>query len=73
MSANWRRRILLGSVIASVAYPTAGEARRLSPVAKFPYRLAKYGNCSRCSCPSFLGSSYTCSRRGCGHHYDDHW
>jgi hypothetical protein len=32
-----------------------------------------YGRCSRCSCPGFFGSGYTCSRGGCGHHYDSHW
>jgi hypothetical protein len=32
-----------------------------------------YGKCARCSCPGFFGSSYTCSRGGCGHHYDEHW
>jgi hypothetical protein len=34
---------------------------------------AKYGRCSKCSCPGFTGSGYTCSRGGCGHHYDMHW
>jgi hypothetical protein len=34
-----------------------------------------YSNCSRCSCPGFVGGSgvYTCQRSGCGHHYDEHW
>lgn len=35
--------------------------------------ISGYGRCSRCSCPGFYGSSYTCSRGGCGHHYDQHW
>jgi hypothetical protein len=34
---------------------------------------ARYGKCSRCSCPGFSGSGSTCSRSGCGHHYDQHW
>ncbi|MEW6301163.1 MAG: hypothetical protein AB1671_26090 [Thermodesulfobacteriota bacterium] len=34
---------------------------------------AGYGKCSRCSCPGFYGSGSTCSRSGCGHHYDEHW
>jgi hypothetical protein len=37
-----------------------------------PIRL-RYGKCSKCSCPGFYGSGYTCSRGGCGHHYDSHW
>lgn len=32
-----------------------------------------YGECSRCSCPGYQGSAYTCQRGGCGHHYDDHY
>jgi hypothetical protein len=32
-----------------------------------------YGGCSSCSCPGFYGSGSTCSRSGCGHHYDSHW
>lgn len=32
-----------------------------------------FGECSRCSCPSFFGFGYTCDRAGCGHHYDSHW
>jgi len=32
-----------------------------------------YGRCSKCSCPGFSGSGYTCQRGGCGHHYDSHW
>jgi hypothetical protein len=32
-----------------------------------------YGRCSQCSCPGFTGSGYTCTRGGCGHHYDSHW
>lgn len=32
-----------------------------------------YGRCSSCSCPSYSGSGYTCSRGGCGHHYNVHW
>lgn len=32
-----------------------------------------YGKCSECSCPGFVGSGNTCSRSGCGHHYDSHW
>ena len=36
-------------------------------------RFGKAGSCSCCSCPGFFGSSYTCSRNGCGHHYDEHW
>lgn len=31
------------------------------------------GQCADCSCPSYFGSSYTCSRGGCQHHYDRHW
>jgi len=31
------------------------------------------GSCRDCSCPEFYGSGYTCSRGGCGHHYDRHW
>jgi hypothetical protein len=31
-----------------------------------------YGKCSACSCPGFSGSGYTCTRGGCGHHYDQH-
>lgn len=34
---------------------------------------ARYGKCSRCSCPGFTASGYTCSRGGCGHHYNEHW
>jgi hypothetical protein len=34
---------------------------------------AGYGKCSSCSCPGFSGSGYTCTRGGCGHHYDSHW
>ncbi len=32
-----------------------------------------YGKCADCSCPGFTGSGYTCTRGGCGHHYDRHW
>lgn len=34
--------------------------------------VLSYGRCSQCSCPGFIGSSYTCARSGCGHHYDEH-
>jgi hypothetical protein len=36
------------------------------------HTIAGYGKCSACSCPGFFGSGYTCSRGGCGHHYDQH-
>ena len=34
-----------------------------------------YGRChaSNCSCFAFQGSGYTCTRGGCGHHYDRHY
>lgn len=35
-----------------------------------------YGKCRhyKCSCPGFYAvSGYTCTRGGCGHHYDEHW
>jgi hypothetical protein len=31
------------------------------------------GRCSKCSCPGFTGSGYTCTRGGCRHHYDSHY
>lgn len=34
---------------------------------------AGWGKCSKCSCPGFQGSGYTCTRGGCGHHYDSHY
>lgn len=34
--------------------------------------VLNYGKCSQCSCPGFVGSGYTCTRSGCGHHYDEH-
>jgi hypothetical protein len=34
---------------------------------------AGYGRCSKCSCPGYFGSGYTCRRGGCYHHYDSHW
>ena len=34
-----------------------------------------FGKChaSRCSCFRFTGSGFTCTRGGCGHHYDLHY
>lgn len=34
--------------------------------------VATFGHCSKCPCPGFVGSGYTCERGGCGHHFDDH-
>jgi hypothetical protein len=48
------------------------DAHHASSEAKDEVKLG-YGKCSRCSCPSFSGSGYTCHRGGCGHHYDLHW
>jgi hypothetical protein len=36
------------------------------------FKLANYGACTLCNCPGFQGSDYTCTRGGCGHHYDSH-
>ena len=47
--------------------PARSSHRNLGPIS------VGYGKCARCSCPGFFGSSYTCSRGGCGHHYDEHW
>jgi hypothetical protein len=33
---------------------------------------ASSGRCRNCSCPGFQGVGYTCTRGGCGHHYDLH-
>jgi len=35
-------------------------------------KLALYGPCSECNCPGFVGPDFTCTRGGCGHHYDVH-
>ena len=52
---------------AALAPPDAREGARDG---KDP--AMDYGACSRCSCPGFQGSGYTCLRGGCGHHYDLH-
>jgi hypothetical protein len=36
------------------------------------FKLAGYGACTQCNCPGFIGSTYTCTRGDCGHHYDSH-
>lgn len=38
-----------------------------------PVEQAKYGRCAKCSCPQFQGNGSTCTRNGCGHHFDNHW
>jgi hypothetical protein len=60
---------------AGIAPPAADAAARgaLSADAGDGPTPGKYGKCSRCSCPGFFGSGYTCGRGGCGHHYDLHW
>ncbi len=50
------------------------EPQAVSPINASLNRadLLSYGRCSQCSCPGFIGSGYTCTRGGCGHHYDEH-
>ncbi len=36
------------------------------------FKLALYGPCTECNCPGFVGPDFTCTRGGCGHHYDVH-
>lgn len=50
-----------------------GLVSLLLPTRLLNHAEAGYGKCSRCRCPGFTGSSYTCSRGGCGHHYNEHW
>ncbi len=40
-----------------------------------PAPVPGFGRChaSHCSCFRFQGSGYTCTRGGCGHHYDRHY
>ena len=53
-------------------YMQGSCSNRRSDYRSTPIRLG-YGQCSSCSCPGFSGSGYTCSRGGCGHHYNTHW
>ncbi len=52
---------------------TLGEIAAAHPAVSDSSPLAGYGNCTACPCPGFTGSTYTCDRGGCGHHYDSHW
>jgi len=63
---NWKKvlAIVLVMVIISFAAITLTHVTDV---------FAGYGRCSECSCPGFQGSGYTCTRGGCGHHYDQHW
>jgi hypothetical protein len=80
---RYRRRtfLLMTNVIGAGATVTAGavlprsgaRARAVLSTDAGHASPGKYGKCSRCSCPGFSGSGYTCSRGGCGHHYDLHW
>ncbi len=58
--------IALGEIAA--IHPTA-----IHPAVSDSSPPAGYGNCTACPCPGFTGSTYTCDRGGCGHHYDSHW
>jgi hypothetical protein len=62
---NNTRRELLTASVSAFALTIARSQRKVKTVG--------YGKCADCSCPGFVGSSSTCSRSGCGHHYDRHW
>ncbi len=57
----------------AIKYSMMGMVACLLPQRLIKKASAGYGRCSKCSCPGFIGSGYTCVRGGCGHHYDDHW
>ena len=57
----------------ALRYVLAGVISLLVPLTRSQKAEARYGRCTKCSCPGFTGSGYTCSRGGCGHHYDVHW
>lgn len=63
----WVRTALLGIFGLLGTFFTAGAVKATARDQE------GYGRCSRCSCPRFYGSGYTCSRGGCSHHYDSHW
>jgi hypothetical protein len=51
----------------------AAELLRTPVAGPGSVRFGRAGSCSCCSCREYFGSGYSCSRSGCGHHYDDHW
>jgi len=57
----------------ALKYALFGSVSLLVPTLLRKKAEARYGRCSKCSCPGFTGSGYTCSRGGCSHHYDVHW
>jgi hypothetical protein len=67
MSKRWSIRLAIAAVF-SVVGATFTASGLTAPQ---PHR--GYGKCHKCSCPGFQGSTYTCSRGGCKHHYDCHW
>lgn len=50
----------------------APDSHAIAPCKRTHGIALSYGRCSQCSCPGFIGSGYTCTRSGCGHHYDEH-
>lgn len=63
--------VVAGAVLFAV--PEGQHANNARAASQGAQETAGYGECSRCSCPGFSGSGYTCYRGGCGHHYDEHY
>lgn len=74
-----RRGAVLGGFAALVGLLSTSAALLLpaadSPRAIKPDTAYGYGRCHayKCSCFGFQGTGYTCTRGGCGHHYDLHY
>lgn len=68
MSKSTNASITKISVLPKLHKTLTASAKKIGRANKLGY-----GKCSKCSCPGFQGNSSTCSRSGCGHHYDDHW
>lgn len=73
-------RLLFGLAMIAVvtgallfALPGGQDANNAQAASDTAHETAGPGECSRCSCPGFSGSGYTCYRGGCNHHYDDHY
>ena len=72
LSMRSRLSLLAVSMVFGVLLPVIGTAATHPKPTQPVYG---YGRCHqyKCSCFGFQGSGYTCTRGGCGHHYDLHY